>query len=137
MYTNRDRYSAGSLLRTTVMAANSTPALELEEQWPANRDVITVFRQPVIEVGKLGPLPPAETDCVAETAVQQTDHALPVLPVPVQNFPVPLEKTPVLFSRQFAVNPLNSLLNGSAAGIRDPSITAQQPILFINEARHE
>jgi hypothetical protein len=24
-----------------------------------------------------------------------------------------------------------------AAGIRDPSITAQQPILFINEARHE
>src|SRR5215813_7033643 len=65
MYTNRDRYSAGSLLRTTVMAANSTPALELEEQWPANRDVITVFRQPVIEVGKLGPLPPAETDCVA------------------------------------------------------------------------
>ena len=48
------------------MAANSTPALELEEQWPANRDVITVFRQPVIEVGKLGPLPPAETDCVAD-----------------------------------------------------------------------
>src|SRR5262245_54596667 len=44
---------------------NSTPALELEEQWPANRDVITVFRQPVNEVGKLGPLPPAETDCVA------------------------------------------------------------------------
>jgi hypothetical protein len=44
---------------------NSTPALELEEQWPANRDVITVFRQPVIDVGKLGPLPPAETDCVA------------------------------------------------------------------------
>src|SRR5262249_43668565 len=30
---------------------NSTPALELKEQWPASRDVITVFRQPVIEVG--------------------------------------------------------------------------------------
>src|SRR5262249_582986 len=30
---------------------NSTPASELEEPWLANRDV-TVFRRPVIEVGK-------------------------------------------------------------------------------------
>src|SRR6516162_7854246 len=33
---------------------NSTPASELEEPWLANRDV-TVFRRPLIEVGKQGP----------------------------------------------------------------------------------
>jgi hypothetical protein len=33
---------------------NSTPASELEEPWLAHRDV-TVFRRPVIEVGKQGP----------------------------------------------------------------------------------